>query len=351
MLLQSMSSTATTSPTPISPFSSNSVRSEPTSDELPDLGAFTTVFRALNNLHSPRAQHQSATFSFDSDTPQNTSTVWAQRPIASYLTPGSDIASTHSHDSDDLISSDDNPSGSDTEGEPDGRTVEIEDISDIDEADQPSLGYLDEALNFIAAERAKFTAQRDKGAPPVSSENAWRHVIEPRRKRRRRRRVITILHRDPSDGAPADITEATGDADQDGDESSSSFDQSSPANFKSTPTTPARTKKEKKRQRSLLSHSKSTPSLRLSFTVPPDPRVLQLRSLALKLRLLFPEDADALNSILSNDFPDSADFVDPRGPSPQSQDTLIHVFIDQCVPLYSLLFSPHAYTLFLARIS
>jgi len=70
-------------------------------------------------------------------------------------------------------------------------------------------------------------------------------------------------------------------------------------------------------------------SLCLSLTTPPDPHVLQLQSLAHKLRTLFPEDTDPLNSVLSNDFPDSADFIDPYGPTPQSQDTLIHGFIDQ----------------------
>jgi len=50
--------------------------------------------------------------------------------------------------------------------------------------------------------------------------------------------------------------------------------------------------------------------------------------LAHKLRLLFPEDAPRLSSILSNDQADAENFVDPRGPKPQSKDALIHVFID-----------------------
>jgi hypothetical protein len=72
--------------------------------------------------------------------------------------------------------------------------------------------------------------------------------------------------------------------------------------------------------------------------MPPDPRILQLRSLAHKLRLLFPENAPELTTILSsNDLAESAStFVDPRGPTPQSQDTLIHIFIDQSVHFPSL---------------
>ncbi|KAG5652242.1 hypothetical protein H0H81_005700 [Sphagnurus paluster] len=56
---------------------------------------------------------------------------------------------------------------------------------------QPSLGYLDEALSFIAAERARLGAQRVAGAgasAEMGSPEAWSHAIEPRRKSRRRRR-------------------------------------------------------------------------------------------------------------------------------------------------------------------
>jgi len=314
--------------------------------ELPDLGAFTTVFRALNHLQTPRAlaipSQLSGTVTpfspseLESDAPGG-STVWAHHPIASYLNNEQDVRSRGSNSV--VRSAGNSPSGSDTEGEADGQTVEIEDVSDIEDGDQPSLGYLDEALSFIAAERAKFAQQREagtKGNGPTS-ESAWRHVVEPRRKRRRRRKVISLLSKDAPDGLiPIESTEATVEADLDADDSSSSFEQSSSHYFKSTPTTPARTRKEKQKQRLLavdgnpkLSHSKSTPSLRLSLTIPPDPRILQLRSLAHKLRLLFPENAAELTSILSSDFPDSADFLDPRGPVPQSQDTLIHVFIDQ----------------------
>jgi hypothetical protein len=76
--------------------------------------------------------------------------------------------------------------GSNTQGERSGaRTVEIEDISDIEEDDadkgeQPSLGYLDKALSYLATERERFAAQREAGVVFGKSptyESAWRHVI------------------------------------------------------------------------------------------------------------------------------------------------------------------------------
>jgi 2-methylcitrate dehydratase PrpD len=42
-----------------------------------------------------------------------------------------------------------------------------------------------------------------------------------------------------------------------------------------------------------------------------------------------PEDAARLSSILSSDQANEEDFVDLRGPKPQSKDTLTHVFTDQ----------------------
>ena len=72
--------------------------------------------------------------------------------------------------------------GSDPETEPESRPVEIEGFSDVDycaypyphplistaDADekgayQPTLGYLDEALSFIASERAWRVVRRDRG--------------------------------------------------------------------------------------------------------------------------------------------------------------------------------------------
>lgn len=235
-------------------------------------------------------------------------------------------------------------SGSHTEGEPEGREVDIEDLSDLDMDDAPSLGYLDEALGFIAAERARVAAQREAEKVPLAAESAWRHVVKPQRTRRRKKPKLVLLLRNgvTNGGTP----NAPQDGVQDGDDSSSSYDHptSSAAYFKSTPPTPPRRRAEKRGQRTpatsnnpRLRHSRSTPSLRLPLTLPPDPRILQLRTLAHKLRMLFPEDKAALAAVLSNDAPDITDFVDPRGPRPQSQDTLIHVFIDQYVSAFNLL--------------
>jgi len=142
----------------------------------------------------------------DSDAPEG-STVWSHRPIASYLSLNdhdttTDVDTDHDpspssrrlhteptqsppHSPIQGLSDEDYDSGSNTEGErSEARTVEIEDMSDIEDldglADQPSLGYLDEALSYLAAERARFAAQREAGvvvSKGPTSESAWRHVI------------------------------------------------------------------------------------------------------------------------------------------------------------------------------
>lgn len=252
---------------------------------------------------------------------------------------------------------------SDTEGEGEEllssdveiRTFNIEAAIDFlqHEAGEPSLGYLDEALGFIAAERARFVASRDAVVPKdgggrsSNSEHAWKHVIQPRRKRRRKKPIKShsqgpLLRKPvPSDG-PDTADQAT--AGEDGtieDSSSSSVEVSSSpiskSKSKSSAVTP-RSKDQRKRAAgpdgSRLLHTRSTPILRLipPPTAPLDPRLLKLRALAHKLRLLFPTDAARLASILSHDKFNQEDFVDPRGPTPQSKDTLVHVFVDQFVP-------------------
>lgn len=306
-------------------------------EEQPDLGAFTTVFRALNHLQPPRSfaipgagqnsPSQSSvpiTSEADSDAPG--------RIIAAYLAPTSasegeeddnedeEESVSASEEEDDELSG----SGSDTEGEPEGRVVEIEGFSDVDADGQPSLGYLDEALSFIAAERVRYAAQRDKG---MTAESAWKHVIEPKRKRRRKK---------PKSGSG--VTETTTE-DDGGGLSCSSLDIQLTASFpfhKSTPGTPPKEKRQQRKaaaaERMLLRHSKSTPNLDISASPSLDPRAIQLRSLMNKLRFIFPEDSATLSAILSNDF---AGGLTP-GPMPQPQDTLIHVFIDQYVTSLSV---------------
>ncbi|KAJ7708369.1 hypothetical protein B0H17DRAFT_1165928 [Mycena rosella] len=368
-MMQSSSDTPPSiSTSPISPFSSFSVPSEPTSDELPDLGAFTTVLRAWNHLQPPlrtftyQAQHSTSTTSSSMEPESDYlpepslagSTVWSQRPIASYLDSISATTDTDGR-------SPSPGSGSNTEG--DARTLEpvdyeLSDLEDLDLDPQPSLGLLDGALSFIAAERARWNAQREAGV--TANEGAWKHVVEPRRKRRRKRSA-----RNPkTDDASRDdhIEEAESLAAEDADDSSSSFDNTTTTTtttttHKSVPATPARSRKERRRQQAaantspgtnrVLLHSKSTPQLRvLPFAHEPHPhypRVVQLRTLAQKLAKIFPTDAAVLDSLIpadlelhqrlrADDF-----FVDPRGPPPGDSDTLIHVFIDHSNILVGLL--------------
>ena len=79
-----------------------------------------------------------------------------------------------------------------------------------------------------------------------------------------------------------------------------------------------------------LVRNELTLGLRLTTTsLPSDPRVLKLRTLGHKLRLLFPEDAPHVSSVLSNGPVDQGGLVGHGGSQPQPEDTLIHVFIDQ----------------------
>ncbi|RDB29820.1 hypothetical protein Hypma_013891 [Hypsizygus marmoreus] len=243
----SQSSEDTASPrVPISPFSfASSSDSHYTSDSLPDLGAFNTVLREWVYLQRPpripTAYHAEATSASASATPRTErtdsdtfgtgrrSTVWNHQPIAEYLhVPGNSteesgdttdtdtegarsvvITVIENDDSDDqgtylgatssssiapedsytlspLLTQpsldDSSMSARDVDLDMDGDLeVELEMDPDL----QPSLGALDEALSYIAAERAK-VAQR-AGATAATNATAWKHVIEPRRKRRRKR--------------------------------------------------------------------------------------------------------------------------------------------------------------------
>ncbi|KAJ7074363.1 hypothetical protein C8F01DRAFT_1100282 [Mycena amicta] len=354
------SSSASTSPT--SPFTTYSIPSEPTSDELPDLGEFTAVLRQVRAWNQPprthRPQHSTSTTSSSMEPESETSlgvdgsTVWNRRPIASYL----DSVST------DADGGSPSPaSGSNTEG--DSRTLELSldpvdyELSDLEDlSPQPSLGLLDGALSFLAAERARWTAQRE--AVPAPNEGAWKHVVEPRRKRRRKRR--NPKSDDPSRDDPVEEGESIAAEDADADESSSSFDYTTTTTtttHKSVPATPARSRRERRRQQALaatsgspirvLIHSKSTPQLRVlplsNEPHPHYPRIVQLRTLAKKLGKLFPSDAPILDRLIPDDVEfqrrlrEDDYFVDPRGPPSGENDTLIHVFIDHSNILIGLL--------------
>lgn len=347
--------------------------------DMPDLGAFTNVFRALNDFQQPRNGIPIPIAQVDHGTPTSLahlsptgtshtlsdshSVVWTHSTAVSYLSNSwQDTVSFRSptfRSSSRTRSLSENLSDdSDTEGEEllpsevDTRPFNIDAAIDFlqHEAGEPSLGYLDEALGFIAAERARFVASRDvapkDGGRSSTSETAWRHVIQPRRKRRRKKFIKSHsqgpLLRIPLAGdGPDTADQATAGEEGTVDDSSSSsveISSSSPAQ-KISPVT-ARSKEQRKHvagpDGARLLHTRSTPSLRLIpfSSTPLDPRLLKLRALAHKLRLLFPTDAARLASILSNDKANQEDFVDPRGPIPQSKDTLVHVFVDQFVLVY-----------------
>ncbi|KAF9261173.1 hypothetical protein L218DRAFT_931544 [Marasmius fiardii PR-910] len=489
--------TSTSSPTPVSPFSSNySVPSEPTSDEVPDLGQFTAVLRAWNHLQPfPRNLHpalvsrqefttqSSRTGSFPTisseiesdDQRQPRSTVWAHRPIASYLVSG-DFTTDAETDRErenrpPLISSsistrvlrripaqrtrrsDDDPDA-DVEDDDDysdaravkPRMVQIEDLDELDSTfghdlyddnetnnnskelkpvepgsldlkqlqlneeseqstgfeeevdEQPSLGYLDEALRFIAAERERWKAQHGAGLTNGSTS-------EPRRKRRRKRKTPRAHSTTRASTTSTNISSLTSASsllassstpsllstifqsstvrdegeDGDADDSSSSYDHryssSSPQVatrlplFKSSPATPRKGGKNPQRQHNpKLKHSTSTPQLRppsQPVVVEEDnPRIYLLRSLGKKLEKLFPEDKRFLRTVgygsLSVSSPTGdpsyfdafsgddvgvgvlGNFVDTRGSSPrlkktESDERIIHVFVDHSNILIGLL--------------
>ena len=333
----------------------------------PDLGAFTDVFRALNEFqHEPRTvidipipitqldySHRTPTSSLVALSPVTTEANAARGRSGPPFLSSSRRTERRPHAG--SLSPAMNSDNSDTEGEelfPE--TVEVRsydfdsgiDVLDKD-GDHPSLGYLDEALGFIAAERAKFFASRDAsggagaGNRSSTSDSAFHASIQSRKKRRKKK-VAQSHSQEPVNRTPLSLEsdsriqgtagDPSGADDATLEDTSSSFESPSPAKHATPVTARVRDSRKKKAVEATtpLLHSKSTPSLRLTTTLLPlDPRVLKLRALAHKLRLLFPEDASRLSSILSNDQADETNFVDPRGPKPRSKDTLIHVFIDQ----------------------
>lgn len=341
---------------------------------MPDLGAFTTVLRELNYLQPPPrlpnsiAHRSSLTRSSltydrsqsesDSDLRQigQESTVWSHRPIASYLAatdtetdqtsnmrtetgPIDELTDLdyHSHDDQDDLRNDHN------------LTEELE----------PSLGYLDEALGFIAAERDRWTAQREAGTAFPNSSDTF--SLEPRRKRRRKRTKTPRAHSTTrtSSSLPTNTSSTTNplseEGDIDEDDSSSSYEQYSTSNnhssstgylFKSTPATPSRRRErgrqKRQQQGQVLRNSRSTPQLRLTteFSDFENPRTQYMKTLAKKLTKLFPADKHTLTKVQFKTLPTASGhhdvgllggYVDTRGPAPKgvSGERLIHVFVDQ----------------------
>ena len=237
---------------------------------------------------------------------------------------------------------------------------EYDDSNDADEDTLPSLGYLDEALQFIAAERAKLTAPREYWHDSATSDDPprGRQQQQQRRRqqqqqqqqnprRRRRRAKARSLGRTVGvrESAPL-LGPGTVDAEILDRDNASDFLSPSPspgissselaaARFKSTHASPLRRKARRRNSvrsasadaRPRLGHSYSTPILRSG---PLDPRVVRLRALAIKLKFLFAAEAELLTAILSNESlqSPSPDFIDPRGPAPKPGQPLVHVFID-----------------------
>ncbi|KAI0031890.1 hypothetical protein K488DRAFT_86393 [Vararia minispora EC-137] len=349
----SSASHASPSPATFSPFSApRSPGSDlATSDESPDLGAFTTVFRAFQELQ-PRTfplHFSSQTLLTLTDTPTGTdslsptdeaeyserrSTVWHQAPVASYLSfssrsrsvrtpPPSDTPSSETEDGEQII--DDDEDDDDDDDDDDG---DEPDLSNLSGADQPTLGGLDSAFEFLAGERARLVALRDavRGGGLSSTSDAWDRVPSTPRRRRRRKKAKSLVR-------PSTLR-----ADPDDDASSSSpFPPSSPVIAPVTvsqPATPGANRLVPKQPSTTdthrLLHARSTPILRAPAL---DPQVVRLRSLGMKLKVLFPADAERLSAVLASRHLNATavtDFVDTRGPAPNpdAREPITHIFID-----------------------
>lgn len=190
------------------------------------------MFRALNTFQ-PRtggpvhpadvvnATASSLGFSlsdYDSEVAQ-ISPVWSRGQLSAYLSYSSPESVSRGRSP---------PSDSDsTASDVERRTLLEMDDPIAGTIGEPSLGYLDEALEFLAAERAKLLAQRELGlkgnssstTTTTTSDGVWRHVIQPRRKRRRKknRSVQEVSRVRISERDQETLTESTTADDHDGD--------------------------------------------------------------------------------------------------------------------------------------
>ena len=172
------------------------------------------------------------------------------------------------------------------------------DVLDKD-GEQPSLGYLNEALEFIAAEHARFFTSHDAGGAVVGNcsstlGSAFRAALLSQ-KRHRRKKMVKFYSQGPVNWTPLDsdsrmedpVDSPSGTGHATLEDTSSSFESLPSPTKNATPIT-ARGRSRKKGKTIEITtppllHSKSTPSLRLTATsLPLDPRVLKLRVLAHK---------------------------------------------------------------------
>lgn len=297
-----------------------------------DLGAFPSVFRALNNLHMQYQTQTQGTVSLSSESESDVGenlAPWSTGIIEAYLHHDEQDESGQSISP--YALSDEDAASSDTEG--------LEEEAYHPDSAIPTLGNLDSALGFLAAEQAKLTAQRDARIANHSStrESPWRHVIDPKRKRRRKRKIpITILEDQPNDTVvpTREASPSSGDLSSSPDKGGITISDHDMLSSSSKAT---------------LSKGSSSRHLYISSSPPSsnrslqgktlDSRLLRLRALAEKLRKQFPQNDSHLKQLLLNDFPEN-NLIDPRGPEPQVDDPPTHVFIDQCVklPILSLAF-------------
>lgn len=311
-----------------------------------DLGAFTSVFRVMSQLQAfqepviVNSRPESRGLISVSET-ESDSSRWSHQIIDSYLEHdhGSPYSPPHSHspavisdleaDEDDGSKARDSDS-SDTEGVYENGLDE--DVS------APTLGALDSALGFMAAESAKLAAALEV------RNTTWMNPEEPRKRRRRKRRgpskAASVLDHDE---APPSVTVVpTPEA-----SSSSSAESSSP--YK-TGLSPPDSESALSRPRDTFSRrqlsphpfgskssshshqdlyiSSSLPNLSRPLPLMVDSRLARLRVLAQKLRHHFPQNSMSLRQVLIDDLPENSR-IDPRGPEVQPGDPLVHVFIDQ----------------------
>lgn len=216
------------------------------------------------------------------------------------------------------------------------------DASNTDE-EQPSLN-LDQALQYIAAERANLSAPRDYsvqwGDSSTSDDPSSRRRQQPPphqqqltpRRMRSGRKPRTISVRESS-GAAGNNNQNAAIMPEGNDPSSPDITSSEAAiRFRSSSASPHRKVGRRVRSASIgscsqLGHSKSTPTL---HTSPLDLRIVRLRALANKLKFLFTAETELLTAVLSSDSLQSPSpgFIDPRGPPPRPGQPLVHVFIN-----------------------
>ncbi|KAG6860654.1 hypothetical protein C0995_009019 [Termitomyces sp. Mi166 len=316
-MADSISSTSPTSPSTFSFAATSTPGSHYTSEEQPDLGAgFRTVLRELTYLQPPpriptynhnyNSQFQSiqSLQSLSQTEEGRRSTVWAYGPIAQYLVDEDDTEAETDTDTTRSVhietETEIEHSASST-ASPTATTSLVDDYTltlrtqpsppasasldrefefdlehgynnftrnldyDHERESGPSLGYLDQALSFIAAERAQLAARTS------AQSDAWRQVVDsPSNKTRRKRRKrnpkptsllkVSIEDEEQSYPEPESVSE---DEDAEGDDEQSPYYDSSQSKYqsKSTPLTP--------RPRSPTSSpAYRTPTLTPSFNLP-----------------------------------------------------------------------------------